>query len=58
MIPIHMSQLQDVLEWCPKSNPLRAFLGALKSAQEPKPLSMYDCVLTEADEIYVRLARD
>lgn len=50
--------LQDVLEWCPKNNPLRVVLGALKSAQEPQPLAVYDCVLTEADEIYVRLARD
>lgn len=50
--------VQEVLEWCPKNNPLRAFLGTLKSAQEPKPLAMYDCVLTEADEIYVRLTRE
>jgi hypothetical protein len=52
-----LSAVQEVLEWCPRNNPLRVVLGTLKSAEKPKPLPVYDCVLTEADEIYVRLTR-
>jgi hypothetical protein len=54
----HFVGVQEVLEWCPKNNPLRAVLGVLKAAQNPVPLGVYDCVLTEADEIYVKLTRD
>lgn len=47
----------DVVDWCPKNNPLRAFLGAVKSVTTPKPLPVYDCVVTDADEIYVKLTK-
>lgn len=46
-----------VIEWCPKNNPLRAVLGAIKSVSTPKPLPVYDCVVTDTDEVYVKLTK-
>jgi hypothetical protein len=54
----YLLETGEVLQWCPKNNPMRAILGALKTAQKPVPLPVYDCVLTDTDEIYVRLTRD
>ena len=31
----------EVLEWCPRDNPLRMVLGALKAKENPKPLPTY-----------------
>ena len=38
----------EVITWCPKNNPIRSALGALKSAAEPVPLPVYP-VRVEAD---------
>jgi hypothetical protein len=32
-------------------------LGALKSNQEPRPLPVHECVVTEGGEVYARLSR-
>ena len=37
----------DVITWCPRNNPVRQALGALKSAAEPVPLPVYK---TRVDE--------
>jgi nitrite reductase/ring-hydroxylating ferredoxin subunit len=37
----------DVITWCPRNNPVRQALGALKSAAEPVPLPIYK---TRVDE--------
>lgn len=47
----------EVIEWCPKNNPLRAVLGAIKSVTTPKALPVYDCVVTDTDEVYVKLTK-
>lgn len=31
----------DVIQWCPKDNPVRAMLGALKGSVDPVPLPVY-----------------
>lgn len=46
-----------VIDWCPKNNPLRALLGALKTKEQAQPLPVHECVLTEDDELYVKLTR-
>ena len=38
----------EVLQWCPKNNPVRALLGSLKSNVDPIPLPVYP-VKVEAD---------
>ena len=44
-----------VVEWCPKNNPFRAILGSLKSANDAKPLPVFDTVLTDEEEVFVKL---
>ena len=43
----------EVLEWCPTDNPLRAVLGALKKAEDPKPLQVFRTKVTEEGDIFV-----
>lgn len=38
----------DVIQWCPKNNPVRAMLGSLKGNVDPVPLPVYP-VRVEAD---------
>lgn len=38
----------DVIQWCPKNNPVRALLGSLKASVDPVPLPVYP-VKVEAD---------
>ena len=42
-----------VLEWCPKNNLLRNFLGGLKEKEKPVPLRVYPVVIG-ADGIYTK----
>lgn len=44
-----------VLEWCPKNNVIRAFLGKLKEKEKPVKLQTYPLSLGEDGEIYVKL---
>ena len=44
-----------VLEWCPKNNPLRAVLGAIKSAATPEALPVYTTQVTDDGDIFVKL---
>jgi len=44
-----------VLSWCPKNNPLRAFLGYIKSSTPPEDLKVYPTQLDEeSGQIYVK----
>ena len=47
-----------MVEWCPKDNPIRAFLGALKTAATPTPLPVYRAALTDDGEINVNLTNE
>lgn len=44
-----------VLEWCPKNNVIRAFLGKLKEKDKPIKLQTYPLSVGEEGEIYVKL---
>ena len=44
-----------VIEWCPKTNPVRAVLGAIKGAVDPVPLRVYNTQVTDSGEVYVSL---
>lgn len=44
-----------VLSWCPKNNPVRAVLGALKDKSEPVDLKVFPAEVRGQD-VYVRLA--
>ena len=43
-----------VLSWCPKDNPLRSLLGALKDRSEPVDLQVYPLQIRGA-KVYVNL---
>ena len=47
----------EVLEWCPKTNPLRWVLGTLKEREkmnlQANKLKTYPCVLKENGDIYM-----
>ncbi|QDZ23357.1 Rieske-like [2Fe-2S] domain-containing protein [Chloropicon primus] len=44
----------EVLEWCPKNNLLRNFLGGLKEKEKPIPLKVYPVVVGPDDGIYTK----
>ncbi len=41
----------DVITWCPRNNPVRQALGALKSAAEPVPLPVYKTRVDEQGDV-------
>ncbi len=45
-----------VLSWCPKNNPVRGFLGALKNKSEPIDLPMYPTKV-EGSKVFVKLSK-
>lgn len=47
----------QVVEWCPRNNPLRAVLGRLKSKESAKPLPVFDTVLTDTEDVFVKLVK-
>ncbi|KAK3271357.1 hypothetical protein CYMTET_20282, partial [Cymbomonas tetramitiformis] len=44
----------QVVEWCPKSNPLRFILGSLKSNVSPISLKVYETMLNDDGSIYIK----
>jgi nitrite reductase/ring-hydroxylating ferredoxin subunit len=45
-----------VLRWCPKDNPLRSILGALKEKVEPVDLPVYPVQIKANGGVRVRLS--
>eukprot|EP00210_Caulerpa_lentillifera_P007739 g7385.t1 len=44
-----------VLEWCPRTNPIRSVLGMLKSKETPKDLGVYDVVVADDGTLFAKL---
>lgn len=53
---MHTTPMPQVLKWCPKDNPIRNFLGTLKSSVDPVPLTVYPVVVQPSGDIMVRLS--
>ncbi|KAK9915717.1 hypothetical protein WJX75_003085 [Coccomyxa subellipsoidea] len=45
-----------VLEWCPRNNPVRFLLGALKEKSQPKDLRVYPARVNGEGKIFVKFA--
>ena len=46
-----------VMSWCPKNNPVRSLLGALKDKTEPTDLPVYPTKV-EGKKVFVKLAKN
>jgi len=44
-----------VLKWCPKDNPMRSLLGALKSRVDPVPLTVFPVHVTQDGGVWTTL---
>ncbi|GMH36917.1 hypothetical protein BSKO_04790 [Bryopsis sp. KO-2023] len=44
-----------VIEWCPRNNPLRSFLGMVKSKVEPQDLGVHEAIASADGGVYIRL---
>ena len=56
--PIGEQHLPGPTQWCPKNNPVRMMLGALKAAADPIPLPVYPVKIEADGTVYTNFVKE